>query len=162
MGRGQGRKRSRGWMGPVLLRGSWGRRGVHTPGETHLPWGDQQGPGGTLRGQRFGRMCLAFPPLPPPWGAWRSPGLVLRPPRLPPAMWFPGVRDGGVGGRVQPDRKGPWGSADWAMSLGFPPPTQLWGAGWGPMEPAEVHGLILCIPGPSSNCAEARPSPTPT
>lgn len=67
-----------------------------------------------------------------------------------------------VGGGVQPDREGPWGSADWATSLGLPPPTQLWGAGWGPVEPAEVQGLILCTPGPSSNHAEARPSPTPT
>ena len=32
----------------------------------------------------------------------------------------------------------------------------------GPMEPAEVQGLILCTPGPSSNCAESRPSPTPS
>ena len=115
-------------MGPALLRGSWGRRGVHTPGETHLPCVDQQGPGGPSGSENW-EDVPGVPPTHSDLGNLKMPWAGLPPSKAPSSHGgLRGMRRM-VGGGVQPDREGPWGSADWATSLGLPPPTQLWGAG---------------------------------
>ena len=72
-GWGRGRK-SWGGMGPVSLRGNWGRSGVHTYRGPHSWWGDQQERVEAFGGSGIGGECGQHLPCLPEsqWNCWGS------------------------------------------------------------------------------------------